>query len=125
MLLRWLLTNLHRFLGAMMSNIDYLRYLIYMFADFIFNDATIIGNRVEIYNDNNEVCLSIYVEGFNPDYTTFVRGNVKQSAEAVIVMNCFIDTLRMIFHTHDNPADVIKRLVCVNERVLQTTANSY
>lgn len=98
-----------------MSNIDYLRYLIYMFADFIFNDAVIIGNRVEIYNDNNEVCLSIYVEFFNPDSTTFVRGNVKQSVEAVTIMNCFIDILRMIFHTHDNPADVIKRLVSINE----------
>lgn len=98
-----------------MSNIYYLRYLIYMFADFIFNDATIIGDRVEIYNDNNEVCLSIYVEGFNPDSITLVRGDVKQSAEAVIIMNCFIDILRMIFYMHDNPADVIKRLVSINE----------
>ena len=98
-----------------MTNIDYLRYLIYMFADFMFNDATITGNRVDIYNGDNEVCLSVYVDHPHPVNVTFIKGNVKQSVEAVNVMNTFIDSLRMIFLLHDRPANVIKRMVSVNE----------
>lgn len=98
-----------------MSSIDYLRYLIYMFADFMFNYATIIGTRVNIYNDDNDVCLSVYVVYPTPESVEFVKHNVKQSVEAVNVMNTFIDSLRMIYALHDNPENVIKRLVSVNE----------
>lgn len=98
-----------------MSDVDFLRYLIYMFAEFMFNDAVITGNRVDVYNDDNAVCLSIYVDKPYPDSITIIKGNVKQSVEATNIMNTFIDSLRMIYVLHYNPANVIKRMVSVSD----------
>lgn len=98
-----------------MNNRDYLCYLIYMFADYMFSDATIVNGRVDIYNECNEVILSIHVYSSNPDSVTFIRGNAKGSTEAVAVMNDLISFLRMIHDKHDHPFDVINRLVSVSE----------
>lgn len=98
-----------------MSDRDYLCYLIYMFADYMFSDATLINGRVDIYNESSEVVLSIYVNSTTPDSTEFIKANVKGSIEAVTVMNAFIDFLRMIHDRHEHPFDVINRLVSVSE----------
>lgn len=98
-----------------MSNVDYLCYLIYMFAEYMFPDATIVNHRVDIYNESNEVTLSLHVYGDTPDSIDFIRGNVKGSAEAVVVMNCFINFLRMVHDRHAHPFDVINRLVSISD----------
>ena len=98
-----------------MSNRDYLCYLIYMFADYMFSDVTLVNGRVDIYNESNEVVLSIYVNAATPDSTKFIKGNAKGSVEAVTVMNVFIDFLRMIHDRHEHPFDVISRLVSVSK----------
>lgn len=98
-----------------MSNRDYLCYLIYMFADYVFSDATLVNGRIDIYNESNEVVLSIYVNSATPDSTEFVKGNAKGSIEAVTVMNVFISFLRMVHDRHAHPFDVIDRLVSVSE----------
>lgn len=98
-----------------MSNRDYLCYLIYMFADYMFSDATLVNGRVDIYNESNEVVLSIYVNGSTPDSTEFIKANAKGSTEAVTVMNVLISFLRMIYVRHEHPFDVINRLVSVSK----------
>ena len=98
-----------------MSNRDYLCYLIYMFAGYMFSDATLINGRVDIYNESNEVVLSIYVNGAIPDSTEFIKENAKGAIEAVTVMNVLISFLRMIHDRHEHPFDVISRLVSVSE----------
>lgn len=98
-----------------MSNRDYLCYLIYMFADYMFSDATLVNGRIDIYNESNEVVLSIYVNGSTPDSTEFIKVNAKGSVEAVIVMNALINFLRMIHDRHEHPFDVINRLVSVSK----------
>lgn len=65
----------HLLMGSQMSNRDYLCYLIYMFADYMFSDATLINGRVDIYNESNEVVLSIYVNAATPDSTEFIKAN--------------------------------------------------
>lgn len=98
-----------------MSDRDYLCYLIYMFADYMFSDATLVNGRIDIYNESNEVVLSIYVNAATPDSTEFIKANAKGSVEAVTVMNVFIDFLRMIHDRHEHPFDVINRLVSVSK----------
>lgn len=98
-----------------MSDRDYLCYLIYMFAGYMFSDATLVNGRVDIYNESNELILSIYVNSVTPDSTEFINGNAKGSVEAVIVMNVLINFLRMIHDRHEHPFDVINRLVSVSE----------
>lgn len=94
-----------------MNDRDYLCYIIYMFADYMFSDATLVNSRVDIYNSGNEVILSIHVHSITPDSVEFIKGNAKGSIEAVNVMNSLIDFLRMIHDKHDNPFSVIRRLV--------------
>ena len=94
-----------------MNDRDYLCRLIYMFADYMFSDATLVNSRVDIYNSDNEVILSIHVYSNTPDSVEFIKGNAKGSIEAVNVMNSLIDFLRMIHDEHDNPFSVIRRLV--------------
>ena len=98
-----------------MTNRDYLCYLIYMFAEYMFSDATLVNGRVDIYNESNEVVLSIHVNADTPDSTEFIKANAKGSSEAVIVMNVFINFLRMIHDRHAHPFDVIDRLVSVSK----------
>ena len=98
-----------------MTNADYLCYLIYMFADYMFSDATITSGRVDIYNEYNEVILSIHVYNGNPDSVTFIRGNGKGVVEAVTVMNVLINFIRMIHAKHSHPFYVINRIVSVSE----------
>lgn len=98
-----------------MTNADYLCYLIYMFADYMFSDATINSGRVDIYNEHNEVVLSIHVYSGSPDSVSFIRGNAKGANEAVAIMNVFISFLRMIHAKHAHPFYVINRLVSVSE----------
>lgn len=98
-----------------MSNIDYLCYLTYMFADYMFFDATIINHRIDIYNASNDVILSLHVNGATPDSIEFVKGNAKGSVEAVVAMNYFVDFLRMIHDKHAHPFDVINRLVSIDD----------
>ena len=97
-----------------MSNVDYLCRIIYMFAEYMFNDATLVNHRVDIYNESNEVVLSIHVNAATPDSVEFIKANAKGSVEAVNAMNTFIDFLRMIHDRHDHPFDVIDRLVSIN-----------
>lgn len=97
------------------TNADYLCYLIYMFADYMFSDATLVNGRIDIYNESNEVVLSIYVNAATPDSTEFIKANAKGSIEAVTVMNVFISFLRMVHDIHAHPFDVINRLVSVSE----------
>lgn len=99
----------------MVTNADYLCYLIYMFANYMFSDATITGGIIDIYNEDNEVILSIHVYSGNPDSVTFIRGNGKGIAEAVIVMNVLISFIRMIHVKHSHPFHVINRIVSVSE----------
>lgn len=99
----------------MVTNADYLCYLIYMFADYMFSNATITGDIVDIYNEDNKVILSIQVYSDNPDSVTFIRGNGKGIAEAVIVMNVLISFIRMIHVKHSHPFHVINRIVSVSE----------
>ena len=98
-----------------MTNADYLCYLIYMFADYMFSDATINCGRVDIYNEDNEVILSIHVYSANPDSVTFIRGNGKGAEESVTVMNVLISFIRMIHAKHSHPFYVINRIVSVSE----------
>lgn len=98
-----------------MSNRDCLCYLIYMFAEYMFSDATLVNGRVDIYNESNEVVLSIYVNSDTPDSTEFIKANAKGSVEAVILMNVLINFLRMIHDRHEHAFDVINRLVSVSE----------
>lgn len=98
-----------------MSDRDYLCYLIYMFADYMFSDATLINGRVDIYNESSEVVLSIYVNSSTPDSTVFSKTNVKGTVEAVTVMKVFINFLRMIHDRHEHPFDAINRLVSVSK----------
>lgn len=44
-----------------MSNRDYLCYLIYMFADYMFSDAAMVNGRVDIYNESNEVVNDVQI----------------------------------------------------------------
>ena len=97
-----------------MSDADYLCYLIYMYASYVFPDATMVSRRVNIYNEDNEVVLSLYVNGATPDSIEFVKANARRSTEAVTAMNCFIDFLRMIHDVHEHPFDVINRLVSIS-----------
>lgn len=99
----------------MMTNADYLCYLIYMFADYMFSDATITSGRVDIYNEDNEVILSIHVYSGNPDSVTFIRGSGKGVVEAVTVMNVLISFIRMIHVKHSHPFHIINRIVSVSE----------
>lgn len=69
--------NLCRFLGATTSNKDYLCYLIYMFAYYIFNDVTLVNGRVDIYNEDSQIMLMIRVNGDIPDSVEFIRRNAK------------------------------------------------
>ena len=115
MWLRWWLMRSFLLLRArVMSNLDYLCYIIYMFADYVFHDATLVNHRIDIYNESNEVLLSIHVNAATPDSTEIFKANTKGSVEAVNTMNTFIDFLRMIHDTHDHPFDVINRLVSIN-----------
>lgn len=98
-----------------MSNRDYLCYLIYMFTEYMFSDATLVNGRVDIYNESNELVLSIYVNAATPDSIEFIKANAKGSSEAVIVMNVFTNFLRMLHDRHAHPFDVINRLVSVSE----------
>lgn len=98
-----------------MNNGDYLCYLIYMFADYMFSNATINGGRVDIYNEDCKVILSILVYSGNPDSVVFIRGNGKGVAEAVTVMNVLICFIRMIHVMHSHPFYVINRIVSVSE----------
>ena len=98
-----------------MSNKDYLSYLIYMFANYIFNDATLVNGRIDIYNEHDQIMLMINVNGVTPDSVEFVKRNVKGSSKAIKVMNVFIDFLRMIHDKHSHPFNVITRLVSVSE----------
>ena len=98
-----------------MSDRDYLCYLIYMFADYMFSDATLVNGRIDIYNESNELVLSIYVNSATPDSTEFIKANTMGSVEAVTVMNVFINFLRMIHDRHEHPFDVINRLVSVSK----------
>lgn len=98
-----------------MSDRDYLCYLIYMFADYMFSDATLVNGRIDIYNESNEVVLSIYVNSATLDSIEFIKANAKGSIEAITVMNVFIDFLRMVHDRHVHPFDVINRLVSVSE----------
>lgn len=90
-----------------MTNRDYLCYLIYMFADYMFSDATLVNGRVDIYNESNELVLSIYVNSDTPDSTEFIRGNAKGSVEAVTVMNVLINFLRMVHDRHEHPLTLL------------------
>lgn len=98
-----------------MTNRDYLCYLIYMFAYYMFSDATLVNGRIDIYNEYNNVALSIYVKGDTPDSINFVKGFEEETVGSFIVMNAFINFLRMIHDRHNNPFGVIRRLVSVNE----------
>lgn len=98
-----------------MSNRDLLCYLIYMFADYMFSDATLVNGRVDIYNESNEVVLSIYVNGSTPDSTVFMRTGLKGDTEATITMKVLINFLRMIHDRHEHPFNVINRLVSISE----------
>ena len=98
-----------------MSNRDYLCYLIYMFANYMFSDVTLVNGRIDIYNESNEVALSIYVNAATPDSAEFIKGNAKGSVEAITVMNVIINFLRMVHSRHAHPFDVINRLVSVSE----------
>lgn len=98
-----------------MSDLDYLCYIIYMFAEYVFYDATLVNHRIDIYNENNEVVLSLHVKSAIPDSTEFIKGGAKGSTEAVIAMIYFIDFLRMIHDKHKHPFNVINRLVSVSE----------
>lgn len=98
-----------------MSNRDYLCYLIYMFANYIFNDATLVNGRIDIYNEHDQIMLMIHVNGDTPDSTEFIKRNAKRSGEAVKIMNVFVDFLRMIHVKHSHPFNVITRLVSVSE----------
>lgn len=98
-----------------MTDRDYLCYLIYMFASYMFSNATLVNGRVDIYNESSEVVLSIYVNSSTPDSTEFIKANAKGSIEAVTVMNVLISFLRMIHDRHEHPFDVINRLVSVSE----------
>lgn len=97
-----------------MSDTDYLCYLVYMYASYMFPDATLVSRRVNIYDEDNEVILSLYVNSATPDSIEFVKANAGRSAEAVTVMNSFIVFLRMIHDVHAHPFDVINRLVSVS-----------
>ena len=98
-----------------MSNRDCLCHLIYMFAEYMFSNATLVNWRVDIYNESSEVVLSIYVNSDTPDSTEFIKANAKGSVEAVTVMNVFINFLRMIHDRHEHPFDVIDRLVSLSK----------
>lgn len=98
-----------------MSNRDYLCYLIYMFADYMFSDAILVNGRVDIYNESGEVVTSIYVNASTPDSTVFMNTGLKGDIEATTVMKVFINFLRMIHDRHEHPFDVINRLVSVSE----------
>lgn len=98
-----------------MSNLDYLCYIIYMFADYVFYDATLVSHRIDIYNESNDVILSIHVHSSTPDSAEFIKGNAKGSDEALIAMNYFIDFLRMIHDKHKHPFSVINTLVSISE----------
>ena len=107
--------SLWRFLGVVMTNKDYLCYLIYMFADYIFNDATLVNGRIDIYNEYDKIVLIIRVNGDTPDSVDFINRCEKGSDEAVKIMNALIDFLRMIHDKHSRPFNVITRLVSVSE----------
>nr|DAN45940.1 MAG TPA: hypothetical protein [Caudoviricetes sp.] len=98
-----------------MNNGDYLCYLIYMFADYMFSNVTINSGRVDIYNEDGEVILSIHVYSGNPDSVVFIRGNGKGVTEVVTVMNVLISFIRMIHVKHSHPFYVINRIVSVSE----------
>lgn len=98
-----------------MNNKDYLCYLIYMFAEYMFSDATLTTGRVDIFNCHDEITLSINVLSDNLDSIVVTRKDVRGSEESAIVMNVFINFIRMIYVKHDHPFDVIRRLVSVSE----------
>lgn len=98
-----------------MNNRDYLRYLIYMFANYIFNGATLVNGRIDIYNEHDQIMLMIHVNGDTPDSVEFIKRNAKGSSKAINTMNVFIDFLRMIHDKHSHPFNVITRLVSVSE----------
>lgn len=98
-----------------MTNKDYLCYLIYMFANYMFSDATLVNGRIDIYNEHDQIVLMIKVNGSAPDSTEIINRKAKGSSEAVTVMNVFIDVLRMIHAKHEHPYAVISRLVSVSE----------
>lgn len=98
-----------------MDNRDYLCYLIYMFADYMFSDATLVNGRIDIYDEYNNIVLWIYVNGDTSDSIKIVEGFEEETAEAFTVMNIFISFIRMIHDRYNNPFGVIRRLVSVNE----------
>lgn len=87
---------------------------IYLVADYLFYDATVYKNRVNIYNAAGECLLSIYVEAFDPDGIIFHDGCVNGSTECINVMQCVVDLFRMVCDLHRHPEGVIKRLVDLN-----------
>lgn len=103
------------FLGEVMNNRDYLCYLIYMFAGYMFSDATLVNGRIDIYNEHNQIVLMIRVNGDSPDSVEFIKGDGKEAGKAVMVMNVLIDFLRMIHDKHSRPFNIITRLVSVSE----------
>ena len=93
---------------------DNLVQFIYLFADYLFYDATVYENRVAIYNAAGECLLTIYVESFDPDRIIFYDGCVNGSLICINTTRHVVDLFRMICDLHRHPEDVIKRLVDLN-----------
>lgn len=98
-----------------MSDIDSLTQFIYLIADYLFYDATVYKNRVNIYNSAGGCLATIYINSFDPDGIIVYDGCVNGSIECINVVRCYIDLFRMICDLHRRPEDAIKRLVSLNE----------
>ena len=99
----------------MMTDIDILTQFIYLIADYLFYDATVYKNRVNIYNSAGGCLATIYINSFDPDGIIVYDGCVNGSVECINVMTCYIDLFRMICDLHKQPEDVIKRMVSLND----------
>lgn len=98
-----------------MSDIDRLTQFIYLIADYLFYDAIVYKNRVNIYNSAGGCLATIYINSFDPDGIIVYDGCVNGSIECINVMTCYIDLFRMIFDLHSKPEAVIKRMASLNE----------
>lgn len=98
-----------------MTDIDRLTQFIYLIANYLFYDAIVYKNRVNIYNSAGGCLATIYINSFDPDGIIVYDGCVNGSVECINVMTCYIDLFRMIFDLHSKPEDVIKRMVSLNE----------
>lgn len=61
-----------------MTDIDRLTQFIYLIANYLFYDATVYKNRVNIYNSAGGCLATIYINSFDPDGIIVYDGCVNE-----------------------------------------------